>query len=265
VSGAHGGAVELDDAAAFEDAVEDGGGEVFVVEDGAPGVEGLVGGEDHRAFSAVALVDDVEEHVGGVGAVGEVADFIDDEHVRMDVAGECLAETSLAECGGEVVDERGCGGEEGFEAVLQRAIGDGDREVGFAASGLSGKDDSSALGDEVSAEGGAEDGQSQRGLMGEVEFVDGLEKGEAGTRREATEARLGALGDLFGHQVDEEIGVGPVLLLGARDGITPDTSCVGEVEPLEGGVEVEGFDDGGAVGGHGNASFETMSRSVMSE
>ena len=46
----------------------------------------LVGGEDHRALAQVAVVDDVEEHVGGVGAVGEVADLVDDEHVRVSVA-----------------------------------------------------------------------------------------------------------------------------------------------------------------------------------
>ncbi|HET6414095.1 MAG TPA: hypothetical protein VFG53_18700, partial [Anaeromyxobacter sp.] len=59
-------------AAALEDAVDDGGREVLVVEDAAPGIERLVGGEDHRATLQVALVDDVEEHVGGVVAVGQV-------------------------------------------------------------------------------------------------------------------------------------------------------------------------------------------------
>jgi hypothetical protein len=33
----------------------------------------------------MALVDDVEEHVGGVGAVGEIADFVDDEDRGMRV------------------------------------------------------------------------------------------------------------------------------------------------------------------------------------
>ncbi len=79
MSGPHRRSVEGEKSAAFEDAVDDGLGEVLVVEHSPPGASRLVGGEDHRALAAVAVVDDVEEHVRRVGAVGEVADFIDDE------------------------------------------------------------------------------------------------------------------------------------------------------------------------------------------
>ena len=75
MAGAHGGSFKRDDAAALEDPVEDGFGEVGVVQDAPPELERLVGGEDHGAPAAVALVDDMEENVGGVGSVGEVADF----------------------------------------------------------------------------------------------------------------------------------------------------------------------------------------------
>ena len=77
MAGAHGGSFERDDAAAFEDAVENGFGEVGVVQDTAPALEWLVGGEDHGAPAAVALVDDMDQDVGGVGAVGETADLVD--------------------------------------------------------------------------------------------------------------------------------------------------------------------------------------------
>ncbi len=96
VLGTHRRAVELKQAAALEDAVEDRLGEIVVVQHPAPGGERLVGGEDHRAPALVALVDDVEEHVGGVGAVGEVADLVDDEHGRVGVARERLGEPPLA-------------------------------------------------------------------------------------------------------------------------------------------------------------------------
>ena len=46
----------------------------------------LVGGEDHRAPFDMPFVDDVEQHVRGVVAVGEVADLVDDQHVRPHVA-----------------------------------------------------------------------------------------------------------------------------------------------------------------------------------
>jgi hypothetical protein len=56
------------------DAVDDGFGEIVIVEDIAPAFGRLVGGEDHRAASDVAVVDDVVEDVGGVVAVAEVSD-----------------------------------------------------------------------------------------------------------------------------------------------------------------------------------------------
>ena len=67
---AHRRAVEVQDAAALEDTIDDGKTEVVVVQHGAPRFERLVGGEDHRALALVPIVDDVEEHVGGIGAVG---------------------------------------------------------------------------------------------------------------------------------------------------------------------------------------------------
>ncbi len=91
-----GGAVEPEEAAALQDAVDDGGSEVLVVEDLAPNVEGLVGGEDHRATLEVPLVDDVVEDVGRLVAVGEVADLVDHEHVRVGVVGDRLAQAALA-------------------------------------------------------------------------------------------------------------------------------------------------------------------------
>jgi hypothetical protein len=61
--------VEYEQSATLENPIDDGLGEVFVVEDATPGTELLVCGEDHRAFAAMTLVDDVEEHVGGISAV----------------------------------------------------------------------------------------------------------------------------------------------------------------------------------------------------
>jgi hypothetical protein len=39
----------------------------------------------------VPFVDDVEEDIGGVAAVGQVADLVDDEDIDVDVGGECVA------------------------------------------------------------------------------------------------------------------------------------------------------------------------------
>src|SRR2546427_12459338 len=69
--------IELEPATPLQDAIDDGLGEILVVEHAAPGIGMLVAGEDHRAAAAMAGVDDVVEHVGRVGAVGEIADLVE--------------------------------------------------------------------------------------------------------------------------------------------------------------------------------------------
>jgi hypothetical protein len=231
-------AVEAEETAPLEDAVDDGDGEVLVVQDLAPGVEGLVGGEDHRAPLEVALVDDVVEDVGRLVAVGQVANFVDHEDVRVGVARDCLAEAALAAGDGELLDERGGGDEEGVEAVLDGPVGDGDGEVGLPAAGLAVEDERAPLGDEVGREVGADEGEPDRGLVGEVEVVDGLEEGETGIPGGLLESGLLAVGDLLGEEDAEEVLVGPLLLLGTGAEVAPDAAGVGQVEALEGGVEV---------------------------
>ena len=60
----------------------------------------LVCREDDRATAHVSLVDDVEQHVDGVRAVGQVANFGDDQDVPLQVSFERLA--SLAGAGSNV-------------------------------------------------------------------------------------------------------------------------------------------------------------------
>ncbi len=79
VLGAHGRTVEQQETAAFEDAVDDCGGQVVVVQNGTPCVGMLVRGEDHRALRLMTMANDVVEHVRRVGSVAEIADLVDDE------------------------------------------------------------------------------------------------------------------------------------------------------------------------------------------
>ena len=110
--------------------------EVFVVEHAAPRLERLVGGEDHGPMAAMPLVDDVKEHVGRVGAVREIADFVDDEDRWVRVGRQGLPRAAGAKRGGEIVDQRRRGREERIEAVLNRAVRDGDGQMRFAAPGF---------------------------------------------------------------------------------------------------------------------------------
>ena len=149
MSCAHGRTIELHHASPFQDTVDDGRGQIVVVEDRSPLPRVLVGREDHRAALQVPVVDDVEQDVGGVRTVGEVADFVDDQDVGVSVARQGLRKPAGTEGGGQLVDQLRGGDEEGIESVLDGSVGDGDRQMGLSATGLTDEDQRAALGDEV--------------------------------------------------------------------------------------------------------------------
>jgi hypothetical protein len=59
-----------------DDAVDHRGGDDLVAEDGGPGAEGQVAGQDQGGV-LVAGGDELEEQVGGVLFEGEVADLVE--------------------------------------------------------------------------------------------------------------------------------------------------------------------------------------------
>ena len=227
-------------AAALEHPIDDRLRKILVVQDTAPGGERFVGGEDHRATTLVTIVDDVEEHVRCVGAVGEVADFVDHQDVRMGEAGERFGQAPGAEGRRELVDEFCGGDEEGFEPVLDRPIGDRDSQMSLPPTGLAQQDEAAALGDEVRRERRAEESQAHRRLVGEVELLDRLEERKLRSGRQPSEAGVGALRDLLGDESGEEAVEGPLLGFGAMDEITPDAPGVREMQPLEQPIEWTG-------------------------
>ena len=77
--------------------------EIVVVQDAAPRFQRFVGREDHRAMPSITLVDDVEEHVRGVGAVRERAHFIDGENDWLRVRLELVRPLAGAKVGREIV------------------------------------------------------------------------------------------------------------------------------------------------------------------
>ncbi len=173
--------VEAKEATALEDAVDDGIGEIVVVQDVAPALRVLVGGEDHRPAADVAIVDDVVEDVRGVVAVRDVANLVDDKHVRLHVARDGVVKLALATRGGELLDELRRRDEQRVETVLERAVRDGDRAVRLAAPRLAFEDDRATFGDEVRREQRADRRESERRLIREVELVDGAEERECGS------------------------------------------------------------------------------------
>lgn len=100
----------------------------------------------------MAFVDDVEEHMSGVVAVGQIADLVDPQDCRVEVWGERLAEPTVSACCREIVDQVSRRDEAGRVSVLDGAVGDGDREVRLAAAGAAEQDGVATLADQLRGE-----------------------------------------------------------------------------------------------------------------
>ena len=183
----------------------------------------------------------MEQDIGGVGAVAEIAEIVHNLLGGPDIGLEGIDEAALAAgAGGEVVDERGGAGEEGVEAVLDGLVGDGGGQMRLAADAAAGEDQVATLRHELGREAGAEQGPAQFGLDGEVELLDGLEQGEAGLAHAAPEAGFGAVGDFLAGQSEQELMEGPSLAFGAFGERGIGAAGVGQVQALEQGGELVG-------------------------
>jgi hypothetical protein len=198
-----------------------------------PPCKRFVRGEDHRPLLAMSIVHDVEEHVGSIGAVREIADLVDDQYEWMYITGEDFSQPTGAECRGEVVDQFRGGDEERVEAILDGPVGHGNGEMRLPASRFSAEDHATALGHEIWGECRAEERESDGRLHREIEIVDRFKEGEMGPTHHAGDARLLPLRDLFGNEEGEEIAVAPLLPFGALDQVAPRAARIGQVQALE--------------------------------
>jgi hypothetical protein len=208
-------------------------GQVVVVQHAAPRIEGFVGREHHRPPFPMAVIDHMEEHVGRIRPVGEIADFVDDQHARMDIRSQGLREAAAPKGCGEFVNQFGGGHKAGVEAILDRAIGDRHGEVRLAAPGFAAEDDAPALGDKVRCERGAQERETDRGLVEEIEIINRLQKRKACPPHEAVQPCLLAMRHFLRDQQRQEIAITPVLLLGPPRQVAPDPSRIGEVQPFD--------------------------------
>lgn len=230
---------ELDVPTPREDTIDDRVGEVGIVEYILPKFKVLVGGDDHRSLFEVSLVDDLEEDVGGVSRVAEVPEFVDDEHVGLDVVCERLSQATAFRCVGEVVDDVARFIEERRAAVLNGLVGNGDREMCFSEAGLSGEDECPPFADEFGSEEGSEKRHLDGRLKREVEVLDRREEGKVRNSDGAFDSRLRAMGDLLGNEGGEIIAVPHSVFLRSRDEFGVEPSHGGKMESSEHAVEIE--------------------------
>jgi hypothetical protein len=60
----------MDKASALQDAIQDGGRQVLIVQNLSPLAEWLIGGKDQRSLSQVSVVDHVKQNIGSIRTVG---------------------------------------------------------------------------------------------------------------------------------------------------------------------------------------------------
>ncbi len=136
----------------------------------------------------------------------------------------------------QLVDERGGGGEQRFEAVLDRAVGDGQR---LARAAPPAEDQAGPLSDELGTEEAAEERQADAQLEGEVVLVDGLEERKVGALDAALNAGLRPMGNFLGHQEGQEVPVADRFLFGPGHQFWIQPAHGGQVQPAEKRVDVD--------------------------
>lgn len=87
-------AADGNDVAMMKQAVEDGGGHHRVSKDLAPFADGAVAGDEHAA-ALVAARHKLEEEVRGVWLERQVAEFVDDQELRLGTEAEPVLEAAL--------------------------------------------------------------------------------------------------------------------------------------------------------------------------
>lgn len=107
-------------------AVQDGPRQVFVMQDSTPLLESFVGGKQHGSTFLVALVHYLEQNIGCVRPVAQIAHLITDQHLGGDVV---LQRPVGVAVGAQVVDERRSGGKPSLVAILDSFIGNGNTQM----------------------------------------------------------------------------------------------------------------------------------------
>ena len=118
-------------------------------------------------------------------------------------------------------------------AVQDGLVGNGGGEMGLAATAAALEHEAAALGGELGGEGGAQQQGAEFGLDGEVEFLEGVQDGEAGLTDATAQAGLAAMLDFGAGESGEEVAEGPGAALGLLDEFGVGTPGAGEVEALE--------------------------------
>ena len=114
-------ALDVDNGAVMQDAVQDGGGDGDIGKDLVPLREGFVGGKDGRRFF-IPSGNKLEEQVCALDVHGEVADLVDDKHPvlgeNLELVRQAVLKVGLLELFNELVAVDVVGGSNFCSAYL---------------------------------------------------------------------------------------------------------------------------------------------------
>src|ERR1700683_5467179 len=138
-------ALDQGDIGMMGEAVEERGDAGGVGEDGIPFLKGFVGGQDH-GVAFVAVVDDFEQQVGGVGVIGQITYLVEHQQAGASVETE-LAATPGGGIPVQIGEQVGDGAEQGGVAGQDGSVGDIFGNQGLTQAGRAAQDQVAAAGE----------------------------------------------------------------------------------------------------------------------
>lgn len=219
-----------------EEAVKDGGGEDLVAEDLAPLAEGLVRGQDDRAF-LVSLGDHLEDQVRLGPLQGLVADLIDDEYAGPQVGAELVEQASGRLGGFEVADHVVEAGEVDRVACPAGRDGQGDGDVRLADTGRPEQSDVGLLLDEGQGGQVLDLARVELGLEGEVVVLQRLVVRQLRQPQAVAETAVVADSEFLGQHQIEQVEVAHLGLIRPLDVLVQGLGQVRQAELGGGGAD----------------------------
>ena len=208
---------DLDDDRMVEKAIEKRGGDDGIAEDVTPFGEAAIGGEDHGAL-LVSGVDELEEEIAATGNDRQVADLVDDQEGCSAEIAQALPELTFPLRGSQRGDDVGEGGEVDAPAGFDGLDGERRGKMAFAGAGRTEQMHDLGMVDELQF-GQCEDALPvERGLEGEVEASERLDRGEASQRERRLDAAALANSQLLDQELIEGFDAVDLALLDTAEG-----------------------------------------------
>ena len=122
-----------------------------VVEDGRPLLERLVRGQNQGTVF-IALADDLEQQVGALFVDGQIAKFVHDQDVGLEIFLHFRDEAAALMCGAEIVDRVDCGGKQYTVTGEAGGVAQRNAQMAFSQSNTTDQDGVGPVFDELETE-----------------------------------------------------------------------------------------------------------------